>query len=142
MDAPPDKLKNAAIVQIISGLVNIFITSWLVSGMAVTLFTVGGTMIGIICGVLSMGLCPIGIITPCLGLLGFAGFLAVPLGILELIAGIVGLTNPKSGGMFMKIAAVFEILGILIGALPGAIAGGLVLMFLSDDQVKAYLAAP
>ena len=140
MDAPPDKLKNAAIVQIISGLVNIFITSWVVSSIAVTVLTVGGTMCGVIVGVITLGLCPIGLITPCLGFLGFAGLLAVPLGIIELIAGILGLTNPKSGGTFMKVAAVLEVLGLLIGALPGAIAGGLVLMFLSDDQVKAYLA--
>lgn len=141
MDAPPDKLKNAAIVQIISGLVNIFITSWVASTVLVGVFTMGGTLIGLIVGICTMGFCPIGIITPCLGFIGFAGFLAVPLGILELITGIVGLSNPKTGGSFMKITAVLEILGILIGALPGAIAGGVVLMFLSDDQVKAYLEA-
>lgn len=134
MDAPPDKLKYAAIAQIISGLVNIFITSWVVC----TAVQFGGALCGTVLMVVTFGLCPVGYLVGCLG---YLGFLAVPLGVIEIIAGILGMTNPKSGGTMMKITAILEIVGILIGALPGAVAGGLVLMFLSDDQVKAYLEA-
>jgi hypothetical protein len=135
MEAPPDKMKYAAIAQIISGLVNIFVTSWVVC----TMVQLGGAVCGSVLMVVTLGLCPVGYFVGCLG---YLGFLAVPLGIVEIIAGILGLTNPKSGGTMMKITAILEIAGLLIGALPGAVAGGLVLMFLSDDQVKAYLAAP
>lgn len=139
MDNPPDKLKNAAIAQLIVGLIDFFVTGWVLFFVLGTVGTIAGTVLGGVCTLLSMGLCPCGYFMPFLGFAGFLGWLAIPLGILEIIAGIVGLTNPRSGGSLMKIVAFLGCGSLLFGSLPSVIGGGLVLMFLGDDEVKAYL---
>lgn len=132
MDNPPDKLKNAAIAQLIVGLIDFFITGWVLS------FVLGaaGSVLGTILTFITLGICPLTWFLPCIG---FFGFLAIPLGVLEVISGIVGLTNPRSGGTLMKIVAFLGCGSLLFGSLPSVVGGGVVLMLLGDADVKAYL---
>lgn len=116
---PPDKLKTAAIVQLVVGLIDLTIGWWLAA--------VAWTCIS---GVCTLGMCPIG---------GFLGFLVIPIGMLEIASGIVGLTNPKGGGVLMKIAAFVGMGGILLGSVSSCVGGVIALLQLQDPEVKAFL---
>jgi len=138
-DVAPPQLRYAAIAQIVSGLANIFLFSWMIFFFwTIAGFTVGTILTGL-CAALG---CPFGCIGYLPSCLSFTGFLVVPLGILEMIAGVLGLTNPRVGATMMKFVAVGEILALLIGAIPSAIAGGLAFMFMLNPEVRAYLEGP
>jgi hypothetical protein len=122
MENPPDQLKTAAIVQLVGGLIDLVVGAWIAS----FIWTC-------ISGVCTLGMCPIG---------GLLGLLVVPLAILEIISGIVGLTNPKSAGMIMKITSFLSMGGILLGSISSLVAGVIVFMQLSNPEVKAYLEGP
>jgi hypothetical protein len=119
MDVPPDKLRTAAIVQLVVGIVDLTVGAWI----AVFMWTC-------ISGICTLGMCPIG---------GLLGIFIYPIGLFELIAGIVGLSNPRSGAQLMKIAGGLGLLGILFGSLSSSIGGLIVLLQLSSPEVKAYL---
>jgi hypothetical protein len=118
----PQPLKNAAIAQLVSGLVNWFIMGFLV-------YLVSGTVLAI-CTFWAGGLG---------GICGLWGCLLVPIGIFETVCGVMGLTNPKGAGQLMKIASYVEMASILAGGLPAAVVGFLVQKWLAEPEVVAYL---
>lgn len=122
----PGKLTGTAVTQLVSGLVNLFVMWWL-----------GGMVVGLGCGaasgVVTLGMCPFG------GLCGFVPWLLIPLGVFELVGGIIGLANPKGGGKMLRIVAFAELAGVLVGGFGSLVAGGLSLFLLSDGEVKAFL---
>jgi hypothetical protein len=124
MNDAPTPLKNAAMIQLASGLINVFLmsTGYLVLGWC------GGTLL------LSICLCPFGYI------FAFAPLILVPVGITEIICGALALSNPKAGGLPLKIGAVAEFLGLFGGGLVGAVAGAAVLLQLRDPDTQAWLA--
>jgi hypothetical protein len=121
----PQQLKTAAIVQLVSGLVNWFMMAF------ISYFT-----LGIILGVCTFWIGGLGAIC------GMWGCLLVPIGIFEVVAGVMGLTNPKGAGQIMKYASYAEMAGVIFGGIPGAIAGFLVQKWLSEPDVVAFLEAP
>ena len=117
----PENLKKAAIFQLVSGLVNMFVLPTLIwTGISVcTAVTFGfGGVLGI-CGMFSC-------------LLG-------PIGIFEVIAGGVGLANPKSGGQLMRFATYAEFASILGGGIHSAVVGYLVSNMLDGAEVQMVL---
>lgn len=119
-EAVPERLKTAAIMQLVSGLINVFVMTWIAS------FTLG--LAGSICT---------------LGFGGqFCGFLAcflAPIGLFEIVAGAMGMTNPRDGARVMRIASFVEMASLLAGGIPSAIIGFLVLQWMGEPEVAAYL---
>ena len=137
MPAVPGPLKGAAIAQLVSGLVSFAMTAILFlvySASAGTAATILGTIIA------SFG-CPLG----CLGVFGYAcGIWALPLallGLLEVIAGIVGLVAPAKSKMLIQIVAVLEILSIIFGGLISLIVGIVALVLMRNESVAEFFAA-
>ena len=125
MDDVPAKLKTAAIVQLVVGLVDLTV-GW------VLVTTLWGCFGGA-CLTLTMGLCPVGYCSWALG------FLIIPVGILEVAGGILGLTNPKSAGTIMKIASFVGMGALLAGSITSAVGGIVAFLQLGDPDVRAYL---
>jgi hypothetical protein len=122
MTQPPAQIQQTAILQLISGLVTMTMMaciSYLTIGTvaAICTFFLGG--IGAVCGIVAFAL--------------------VPIGIFEIVSGILGLTNPEKAGQVMKICSYVEIAAILFGGLSTAIAGGVSAALLNNPEVKAYL---
>ena len=114
--------KQAAILQIISGVMTMsimFCVSYLTVGtvLGICTFFIGG--IGAICGVVT--------------------FLLIPVGLFEIVSGIIGLTNPESGGKIMKICSYVEMGSILLGGVSTAVVGGVAMSLLSQPEVTAYI---
>lgn len=82
--------------------------------------------------------CPLG----CLGwfgfICGFWGLILVPVGIVEIIAGIYGLTAPKKSATVLKISAGLEIVAMVAGGIISLIVGILSLVFLRDPEVLEF----
>ncbi len=117
MNDAPDNIKSAAILQLVSGVLNVFFTSVTIA--------IGST----VCAV------------PTMGLSGFCGFLTcflVPLGFVEIVVGAMALQNPKNAGMLRNVAYL-EMFSFFFGGFIAAICGGMVLSMTNDADVKAYL---
>ena len=126
----PQKFQIIGILQIISGVLQIPI--------AIVLFYAAFMIIGCVCGLLTFWAGGCGMLA------GFAGFfclLLIPIGILEIVSGIMCLVGDPPPIMLVKITAIAEMVGLLVGGLIGAIVGVLVMMWLSDDEIKDYIAA-
>ena len=110
----PDVLKKAAILQVVSGLLNILVLPVVLS--------LGSGCIG---GVCSVGACVL-----------------VPVGLLETTAGAVSLFQPDRGAIWMRYATWAEYLSLLGGGIHSAIVGYLVSGMLEDAEVQIYLEGP
>jgi hypothetical protein len=125
----PEKYKTVGTVYLVAGLLNVLGGWWCASAM------IGS--VGTFCtGVITLGLCPIG------GLCGIAGWLLFPLGIAEIAVGAMIMTSEDPSGTtkFAKLLPMIEIPSLLIGGIASAVAGGVVLSMLGDDEVAAYIA--
>ena len=120
MDETPANLKNAAIAQIVAGLINVFFMGWVAS-----------MGVGTVCGVLTLGLGG--------QLCGLFSCMLIPFGMVEIVVGAMALSNPKGFGSISRMFGFIEIAAILLGGLPSALAGGVVVMMTGDDEVKAFL---
>lgn len=124
MEEVPAGLKNAAIAQIVAGVINICIAGPLVW------FTAAS-----VCSILTFFIGGLG------GMCGMLGCLLVPLGFVEILVGVLSLTNPKGFGSASRILAFLEVASILCGGLISAIVGAVVLSMTGSDEVKLYLEA-
>lgn len=119
-DQVPQRLKMAAIAQIVSGLINITMGWWMSS-----------CIVGNFCGLftLYMGgqLC------------GMVSCLILPLGLVEIGAGAYALMQPREGAGVARIVSFLEIFALLGGGLVAVLAGIGVQVLLNDDEVAAYL---
>lgn len=122
MDETPANLKTAAIVQIVAGLINVFVMSF-----------VSWFGIGTVCSVLTILLGGLG------GICGLLGCALIPFGMVEILVGVLALTNPKGFGNISRMLGFVEIAAILFGSISSAIAGGVVVMMTGNDEVKAFL---
>jgi hypothetical protein len=114
----PPTLKASAVVQLVSGIVNLLVVSWLASFLWVS---VGGTASMIVMAICTLGLCPLPIGSLC----GFVGFIIAPLAILEIASGIAGLVSPRAAKPLMIATAIIEVLCVLLAS-PVAFVAGLV----------------
>lgn len=120
----PDNLKNAAIAQLISGLINMFIMPVL-----------GYLVIGTVCAVLTF------FIGGCGGIFGCLTLFLWPIGVCEVLAGIFGLVNPKQGAPIMRIVSFLEIASILAGGIISAIVGFVVISMMRSNDVVEFMEA-
>lgn len=115
----PDAIRNAAIVQLVSGLLNMFV---------MPLF--GSMFLSTFCGIFTGGLCScIGVVT----------CLLWPVGLLEVVGGALGLMDPRAHASTMKLISYVEIASIVLGGLLSAAAGVAVQVLLRDDEAMTYL---
>lgn len=124
----PSRLTAAAIAQLVSGVVNLFGMWWLAS-----MFYMAAC--GSVTALLTAGACPFG--TVC----GLAPWLLIPLGLLEVIAGILGLASPRSAVVLIKVTAVLEILALAAGGLGSLVAGIIALVLASGQEIAAWRAS-
>ena len=122
----PSKLKTIGILQIVSGVLQIPIS--------IFLFVFSGTIVGVCCGAITGGAC-------CLaGGVGVVFFLLIPIGIVEVVSGILILVGDPPAKIFIMIASIAELVGLLLLGIPGAVVGGISLYFLTqDEEIQEYL---
>jgi hypothetical protein len=124
-DDLPQSAKNAAIAQIISGVVNFFVMPMVV--------WFGVTMFASVCAMCTAGIG--GITSMC----GFVSCLLPPIGVAEMAVGAIALMNPKQGIPFGRMLAFVEMGSILAGGLASCVVGFLAMRWYGDDEVTAYL---
>lgn len=116
----PQRLKMAAVAQIVSGAINIVGGWWLSS-----------CVIGNFCGLFTLYMggqfC------------GMVSCLLLPLGLVEIGAGVFVLMQPREGADVARIVSYVEMLSVIGGGLVGLVVGIGVQVLLRDDQVVAYL---
>ncbi len=122
MEQVPDKLKNAAIAQILAGLINFFVMGY-----------VAWFGIGTVCGLLTFLIGGLG------GLCGMVGCLLVPFGLVEIAVGALALSNPKQYGNLCRTLGFVEMGALLLGGIPSAIVGLIVVQMTGSDEVKLFL---
>ncbi|MBM4393268.1 MAG: hypothetical protein FJ090_19255 [Deltaproteobacteria bacterium] len=127
MQPLPEPARNAAIAQLVSGIVSIFIM--------MPLLYFGWQMVALGLGVLTLGIGAI------LGCCGWSACLLLPLGVVEIIAGILGLTNNPAAVTMGRIVAYVEIAAILLGGITTFIAGVVAVIMLNKPEVEAWKAA-
>ena len=132
MDEVPQKFKTIAIIQLVAGLVNVFM-GW---GIASVGWSIFGVLSGTVCTALTMGLCPL---TWFLPMCGLVAFLIIPIGIAETVVGLVALTNPASAKAFLPYLAMAQIPTILLGDMASPIAGVVTLMMTKDPEVAGFI---
>ncbi len=123
-DDTPQSLKTAAIIQLVSGLVNLLMP--MVAGFGWSLFA----------GVCSTFTCGVGSV---LGFCSLGACLLWPLSIAEIVGGGLTLANPRQGAPIMKVVAMLEMVSILFSGFVSFIAGIVVWRMLSEPEVAGYL---
>jgi hypothetical protein len=130
----PQKLQTVAGVQIVSGLLNLFVMGGLVTSVLFTILGGGGSVIA-----LCTPICPFAALGPCVSVCGFWGLGLLPIGMLEIVCGAVTLANPDGAKTFAKIGMVTELASLLFGGLTSFAAGMIVRNLLEDPEVKGFL---
>jgi hypothetical protein len=122
----PDKLNTAAILQIVSGVLNVFF----MAGVSYMVLGVGGGLITAMC---TLGMCPFGVFC------GFAAFLLVPIGIFEILSGVLILTNNPNALKIQRYVSIAQKVAILFGGIGSLIMSFVVDGMVNDPEVLAYL---
>lgn len=125
VDAPP-QIKTVSALYLVAGVINISF-GWIIAS---SLWTFGA---GMCTGLLTCGACPIGVAC------GVVAFAVIPVGLVEIIAGIIGLTNPDGAKGLISMLPFGMVPSILLGDIISPIVGVLALVMLRNDEVRAYL---
>jgi hypothetical protein len=132
VDEVPQKFKTIGIVQLVAGLVNVFM-GW---GIAWFGWSMVGMLAGTVCSAVTLFMCPL---TYLLYMCGFLGFLVIPIGIAEAVVGLVALTNPAAVKGAIPYLAMAQIPCILLGDIVSPIAGIVSYMMAKDPEVAGYI---
>ncbi len=130
MQPLPEAARNAAIAQLVTGFVNIFVMTWLAWVGWGALASVSAFLTAFLGG--------------CGGLVGCCGWSAclfLPLGIIEILAGIMALNNNPTALGLSKVVAYLEIASILLGGIVSFIVGMVAIIMLNKPEVEAWKAA-
>ena len=126
----PQQLKAIGIIHIVSGIIQF--------PMAMMLTFCGSYFFACVCGIITA---PIGGCGACMGLAGFVCLLLVPIGVLEIVTGVLVLVAEPPSRLLIRVTAAVEILGVLFGGLIGAIVGIVVLSMLARPEISEYMDA-
>jgi len=137
----PQQLTTIAVLQLVSGVINLFFAWWLAATAWGTVGTLASCGVGMVLGFLgSLVGCPLGFLVSYCGMAcGAIGMLLIPIGALELVAGIMGLAQPGGSGSLGKLAAWAEVLSLLAGGLVSGVIGIVSLVLYRDPQVAGFL---
>ncbi|MBN2798043.1 MAG: hypothetical protein JXX28_02760 [Deltaproteobacteria bacterium] len=125
MNAIPSQLQTAAILQLVSGILNV-IALWYVASMG--LAVLGGAVTGCV----TLGACPIGVAC------GIPPMALILVGVLEIVAGILTIARVSGTHRIPTYVAYLELASLLLGGLVSAIVGGVVLILMRSEEVRAY----
>jgi hypothetical protein len=125
-DQVPQQYKTLGLANLIGGLVNATIGGFIAS----TLWSfVGGTCTA----VCTLGMCPIGF------LMGFFGFLVMPLGLAEAAVGLITMLSPQSTRPLWKFLPYLQFAAVVLGDFVSPILGLVGLTMTRDPEVAAYI---
>ena len=122
----PAQIRTAATLEIVAGGVNLLLTWWLAS----TALSCGW---GMVTSVFTLGLCPIGVFA------GFLSFVLIPLGLLEVLAGVLVLTDSRNARLFFGWLPWLQLASLLVGGLSSAVFGLAVWVMLREPEARAYM---
>lgn len=122
----PSAIGTAAVIQLISGIVNVFI-------MTPAVYFGASFVCGLLSAAVTLGTCPFG------AFCGMAGCFLIPMGILEIIAGALGLSG-NGGGSFPRIVGWIEIASLFFGGFTSFVAGCIVVYMTGSPEVKGWIA--
>jgi hypothetical protein len=126
MEPRPGALTAVGIVQLISGGLNLAMMWWLAG-------TAAGTLGGMCTGLLTLGVFPFGV------LCGFVCMVLIPIGILEIVSGIIILAAPGKCRTLAMVTGIIELVSLVFGGLLSAIAGLVTIILMRDESVARYL---
>lgn len=126
MEPRPGALTAVGIVQLISGGLNVAVMWW-VAG------TLGSTLGAMCTGLLTLGMFPIGV------LCGVLCAILIPVGILEIVSGIIILAAPQKCRTLATVTGIIELVSLIFGGLLSAIAGLVTVILMRDENVTRYL---
>lgn len=140
MTHKPQQLQAVAILQLVSGALNLFLIWYFASSAWALLGTSASCVVGMILGLLGSAVgCPLGFLFAYCGLgCGAIGLALIPVGFLELVAGIAGLVQPRGAGTLGRVAAWAEIGSLLAGGLISCVVGVVVLVLYRAPEVRAF----
>jgi hypothetical protein len=118
-----------AVMNLIAGLLNLSVGLII----AFTIWGVLGTIGGSLLLAITCGLCPVGYLA------WLIPFLLLPVAIVELAVGIIGLASPDSIKGVIRFVPYLQIPCLLLGDLISPIVAGVSLVMLNDPQAKAYI---
>lgn len=133
MNQTPSQITVSAVAQLLSGILNVFLMSWLLATVLGTVFTTVG---GAVTGVLTCGMCPFGAVG---GICGFASCMLIPVGVMEIVAGIGGLANPRGSVQIMRYTAWLELVSLPFGGAISFFVGALAVVSLGAPSVALFL---
>ena len=122
----PAQIRTAATLEVVSGGVNLLLTWWLAS----TAMSCG---FGTITSVFTLGMCPFGLFA------GFLSWLLIPLGLLEILAGVLVLTDSRNARIFLPWLPFLQVASLLVGGLSSAIFGLATWIILRDPEALAFM---
>ncbi|MEZ4236821.1 MAG: hypothetical protein R3F59_11845 [Myxococcota bacterium] len=126
MPEVPQKFQMMGILQLAAGVCNVFF-GWAVGSM------VWGT-VGTACSAIAtLGLCPIGF------LCGFVSFLIVPVGVIEIVMGLLMLISPQSVRGLVAWMPLLQIPMILLGDLISPVMGIVGFILGRDPEVIGFI---
>lgn len=128
-----DPVKAAAMIQLVAGLLNVLLMSWVSAAFWVG---VGGVASVFVMAICTLGICPLPVGSAC----GAAGAFIALVGLVEILAGAVGLSRPEASRPMLQATAVIEILSVFLVNPVSVVAGVVVLAMLvapKGDEAQA-----
>jgi len=136
-DGPPEpsgaalarlRVDGLAALQIVSGLFNLLVMTWVSTAVA----GVGTAVLG----ALATCLCPVGLAGTTCGLWPFA---LVPIGVLEVVTGVLALARRPAWPALASLTATAEVVSVAFGGLGSFVVGLVALRVLREDEVQQEL---
>jgi hypothetical protein len=122
----PQKFQTMAVLQIVAGVCNMFFGWWI----GMVLWSTFGT---VCTGVMTLGLCPFGMFC---GMLSLA---IVPIGMVELLVGILMLASPQTVKGFVAWLPLLQIPMIFLGDLISPVLGIASFAIGRDPEVVGFI---
>ena len=124
------RVQGAAIVQLVAGVVDLFVVSWL----AATLwFSFGGVASAVVMAVCTLGLCPLPVGSACAAV----GLPIALVGLCEVLSGILCLVRPESARPFALFTAGLGVLSIVLVNPVSVVAGVVVFAMLATPAAAS-----
>ncbi|MEZ4320690.1 MAG: hypothetical protein R3F61_24630 [Myxococcota bacterium] len=115
-----DRIRIAAIIQLVAGIVNLTIVSWV---SFLFWIYVGGLFSMVVMAICTLGLCPLPVGMVC----GIAGALIGLMGIAEMVSGVAALARPDPPKTPLQVVAGLGLANVFLANPVSVVAGAVVL---------------